>query len=432
MRRTNEGRAEFNQEYRIRTAKGEVRWIDERNWVRRDKDGKITHYQGMMVDITDRKFMEEDRKKSLYLLMATLESTADGILAVDWNGKVMIFNSKFVEMWGVPDEVMATQDSNQIMASLMKLVKRPELLSIGIKDMNMAPLPHSNQIEFKDGRVFERYLHPQQIWDKVTGMVMSFRDITDLKKAEDKLRLHSAQLEKMVEEKTRQLRDTEKFAAIGETATMVGHDLRNPLQVIVNKLYLARLDIGDSGCADPGCKASMESTVRTLENQVSYMNKIVSDLQDYAKEPKIVPSAAVLEGIINSVLAMIKIPENVKVAVKGDVGMIISVDIDKMTRVLMNLSSNAIQAMPEGGTLTFTAERTKKAALISVSDTGMGISPENLDKIFIPLFTTKAKGMGFGLAIVKRLVEAHGGKISVESRAGKGTSFKIELPLEAF
>ena len=100
-----------------------------------------------------------------------------------------------------------------------------------------------------------------------------------------------------------------------------------------------------------------------------------------------------------------------------------------MRRVFTNLFTNAVQAMPDGGRLTITASKTEEEALISVQDTGVGISEENMGKLFQPLFTTKSKGQGFGLPVCKRIVEAHGGKITVESKVGKGSTFTVKIPL---
>jgi len=104
------------------------------------------------------------------------------------------------------------------------------------------------------------------------------------------------------------------------------------------------------------------------------------------------------------------------------------VDPALMKRVFTNLITNALQAMPDGGQVTVTASKRDEAALISVQDTGVGIPEENLPKLFHPLFTTKAKGQGFGLPVCKRLVEVHDGTISAKSRVGKGSTFTVEIP----
>jgi signal transduction histidine kinase len=100
-----------------------------------------------------------------------------------------------------------------------------------------------------------------------------------------------------------------------------------------------------------------------------------------------------------------------------------------MRRVFTNLVTNALQAMPEGGQLTITASQPEEVVLISVQDTGVGIPEEDLPKLFHPLYTTKAKGVGLGLAVCQRLVEAHGGSITVESQVGRGSTFTVKLPV---
>jgi signal transduction histidine kinase len=106
------------------------------------------------------------------------------------------------------------------------------------------------------------------------------------------------------------------------------------------------------------------------------------------------------------------------------------VDVDKMKRAFVNILKNSFEAMPEGGKLTIKSKKSGGKVEIAFADTGAGIPKETLERLFIPLFTTKARGMGFGLAICKRIIEAHGGKISVESTLGKGTTFTLIIPTE--
>jgi len=160
------------------------------------------------------------------------------------------------------------------------------------------------------------------------------------------------------------------------------------------------------------------------------MDKIVSDLQDYSKPMSVQPVLTKIRPLIEDTVSAISIPESVKVVIevaKGSNPAMLDPALTK--RVLTNLVINAVQAMPNGGLLSITASRKDSDFLLSVSDTGVGIPEENLEKIFRPLFTTKAKGQGFGLAVCKRIVEAHGGHILVESTVGKGSSFIIKIPV---
>jgi len=244
--------------------------------------------------------------------------------------------------------------------------------------------------------------------------------------------LYSDFLEELVEERTRELKEaqdsllkSQRLAVIGEAAAMVGHDLRNPLQSIVNILYLAQKKLGSSS------NKELENLLRTISEQVEYMNKIVSDLQDYSRPVKTKLIETDLQQLLNGTLSAIRVPEDVRVSVEIEEDMDfpkLLVDPQLMKRVFINLISNAIQAMPHGGHLRIKASETEDGALVSFQDTGVGISEESLDKMFQPLFTTKAKGQGLGLAVCRRLVEAHQGKITIESELGKGATFTIEIP----
>jgi len=224
-----------------------------------------------------------------------------------------------------------------------------------------------------------------------------------------------------IDEVTGKLAKSKRFAVIGEVAVMVAHDLRNPLQGITAATdYLAR-----DGMNDPLKKAK---AIDLVKRDVAYCEKIVSDLLDYSREPKIMPVETDVHNILSLSLAHIRVPENTKINDLTKTEPKIWVDRDMMTRAFDNIVQNAIDAMPLGGTLAVKSESSAESIRIVFADTGTGIAQDNLDKLFFPLFTTKAKGMGLGLSICKRIVDAHKGSISVESVEGKGTEIAIELP----
>jgi len=227
------------------------------------------------------------------------------------------------------------------------------------------------------------------------------------------------------------LRRSERMVVIGETAAMVGHDLRNPLQTMLTRLYLVKKGMNGSSQSrnEVATKLNLEKTLGEFERLIQYMNKIVSDLQDYAGPlaPTLVETN--LEHLVDNALSTITIPEIVRISVNVDPSVqSILLDSTLMTRVLTNLIMNAIQAMPNGGQVTITVSKTDENALISIRDTGGGISSENLKKIFTPLYTTKSKGMGLGLAVTERIVKAHGGTITVDSQVDSGTTFTVKIP----
>ena len=167
-----------------------------------------------------------------------------------------------------------------------------------------------------------------------------------------------------------------------------------------------------------------------IEENVDYISKIVADLQDYARSLKPNAEETDLKLIIDELLRKYSLPKNVKVIVKveSDVRKVVA-DSTFLKRILYNLVTNAVQAMPKGGKLTINAYKQSNDVVITVNDTGDGIPDHVKGKLFTPMFTTKAKGQGFGLAVIKRMTEALGGTVSFESEVGKGTTFRVCLPL---
>ena len=176
-------------------------------------------------------------------------------------------------------------------------------------------------------------------------------------------------------------------------------------------------------------KNNILESLANIENDINYINKIVQDLQDFTRTIKFVAKEIDLQTICEEVLLKIDIPNNVEATCKIETAAkVITSDPDALKRVLENLVTNAVQAMPDGGQLTIKGYEEAESIVVSVKDTGGGIPDSVKDKLFTPLFTTKAKGQGFGLAVVKRITKALGGTISFESQIGKGTAFFVRLP----
>jgi signal transduction histidine kinase len=216
----------------------------------------------------------------------------------------------------------------------------------------------------------------------------------------------------------------ERVNTIEELAAMIGHDLRNPLTGITSAMYYLRKKYG--ALMDEKGRGMLE----VIEKDIDYSNKIINDLLEYSKAIKLNLKETNPKSAVTETLSHVDFQKNVQLIDLTENTPTIKVDVDRMKRAFINLIKNAVDAMPDGGKLTITSEKANDKVKIAFADTGMGISEENLKKLFGPLFTTKAKGMGLGLAICKRVVEAHGGTISVESVVGKGTVFTIIIPTE--
>jgi signal transduction histidine kinase len=251
--------------------------------------------------------------------------------------------------------------------------------------------------------------------------------LAERKVMSEQLEQYGKRLELLVEKKTMQLRDAERLAAIGETAGMVGHDIRNPLQAVVSELYLQRQEV--TALPDGEAKLSLQESIRNIETNLYYIDKIVADLQDYSRPIVPLKQKIEIEKIIEHALTIVSIPDNIKILISLDKELpMIEADAVMMRRIISNLIQNAVQAMPKGGELSISARHKDYQVLISIGDTGEGMSMEAQGKIFTPLFTTKSKGQGFGLAVVKRLTEAQGGTVNYQTQQGKGTTFTIQLP----
>jgi len=247
------------------------------------------------------------------------------------------------------------------------------------------------------------------------------RSMAERKRMEKELREHTERLEYLVEKRTGELQEAERMAAIGELAAMVGHDLRNPLTGIMGATYFLKKKYTSINDSDT------DKMLDIIERNVEYSNKIIKDLLDYSKKIQPGLHRMSLIGILGDALESFEIPENIVVDQTELSRMEVEVDPQMMKRVFINMLSNAVDAMPEGGHIRIESHEKGDKLEISLTDTGKGIPEDVFKHIWKPLFTTKAKGMGFGLSICKRLVECQGGSIDVESVEGKGTTFTISL-----
>jgi signal transduction histidine kinase len=220
-----------------------------------------------------------------------------------------------------------------------------------------------------------------------------------------------------------EIRRSERFSTIGQLAAMVGHDLRNPLTAITNAVYYLKMKI------NPGENEKINKMFEIIDEEVKYANKIINDLLDFSRVRKPEFRKVDLVSLIRYSIDNTEIPSNIKVKTEFDQVPQIEADSEDLKRIFVNVIHNAVQAMPKGGTLTVSVKKTNGHVELKFSDTGVGISKENMKKLFTPLFTTKAKGIGLGLCICKNIVEAYNGKIEVETEVGKGTTLILKLPI---
>ena len=390
---------------------------------------------GIVTDITDQKRTQRALAESEEKFRTIVENSNDVIMLNASDGDVSYISPSCTNMLGyTPDELdgkipsIFHPDDLKKVKTIFEKNARGEKCSgveyrIITKEGNTKWVSHSGSPIRENGKV------------KLVASIV--RDVTErkqleatLRASEERLREYSQRLEEMVEQRTEQLKQTqsklvtsERLAAIGELAGMVGHDLRNPLTSIKGAAYFLKTKYMNK--LDPPGKEML----LTIDRSIDYSNKIINDLLDYSRNIKLELSETTLKQLLQSALALVEIPNDIKIVDASADTTKVTVDVAKMNRVFVNLIKNAFEAMPNGGELVLASNETIDGWEISFEDTGEGISEDALEKLWTPLFTTKARGMGFGLPICKRIVDAHGGKIAVQSAAGKGTLFIIKVPV---
>ena len=389
-----------------------------------------TKFNVVQIDRKNEQALAESEEKYHHLFQHMLNGFAYCKIVVDEKGEPADFvyieiNDAFERLTGLKKEEVVGKKVTEAIPGIK--VEHPELFEI-FSRVASSGIPES----------FEIFLKPLNIWLSISvyspkrGFFATvFENTTEQKHYEKKIQEYSEGLEFTVNARTQELTDTsqrlaktERFAAIGELAGMVGHDLRNPLTAIKNAVYYLDRKQGTS------MDAKTKEMFKVINSSVEHANKIIDNLLEYSKEITLEIEETTPKSLLDYILLMVEIPSRIKILDRAQHEPTIWVDSNKMERVFINLIKNAIDAMPEKGVLEIRSRQVGESVEFTFTDTGVGMSEQSQARTFTPLFTTKAQGMGFGLAICKRLVEAHGGKIEVESVLGKGTIFTVTLPIE--
>jgi PAS domain S-box-containing protein len=406
------------------------------------EDKVVERTAALTAEIAERKRAEEALDRERRLLRMVIDNVPDQIFAHDRHGGFIFNNRSDALTLGVSDpETLAGKNlkdflppefAARIQAENQQIIESGQPL-INWEESSIAP----------DGK--RRWtLTTKVLWHdslgQVLGLVGITRDITERKQAEQAQAEYSARLEADVAQRTQELRDAqeqlvrqEKLAVLGQLASGVAHELRNPLGVIANAVYFLK-------AVQPNADAAILDYLGIISAEVNNADKIVTDLLDFARIKGVARETTRLAALIEDVLQKYPPAANIAVAIEcPDPLPPLFVDPRQIEQVLTNLVINACQAMPQGGALTLRAEVVGEPmsagpepsfVALQVADTGTGISPENMKKLFEPLFTTKAKGIGLGLAVSKKLIEANGGKFEVLSEPGRGSTFTIFLPVK--
>ncbi|MCG7852177.1 MAG: PAS domain S-box protein [Methanosarcinaceae archaeon] len=394
------------------------------------EDGKFIAGIGIFRDISKRKYVEETLRSSEERLKILFEKAPDAYYLNDFKGNLIDGNRAAEKITGYKKEELLGKSFLKLkLLSLGQIAKAVKLLAKNIS--GKATGPDEFILQRKDGSQVpvEINTQPVKIGGKrvVLGLV---RDITKQKLAEELLREYTENLEKIVGERTRELREVqeelmrkERLAILGKLAGGISHELRTPLGTIMNAVYFLNMAVENP---EPEVKEMLE----VIENEISISNRIITGMLDFARPKEAKKQEVDVNSLLQETLSRIHIPKNIEVErfIDEKLPQIIS-DQVQTGQIFVNIIQNGFQAMPDGGKLVVESKAAESdKVVISFLDTGIGISEENLKKLFEPLFSTKPFGTGLGLALVKMLIERNGGTILVESKVGEGSTFTVTFP----
>lgn len=370
---------------------------------------KLGNGLGMIVsDVTEHKMREQAIQDAREYAENIIDTVNDPLLVLDGDLRVTSAGRSFYQDFKVTPEETVGQFIYDLGNRQWDIPRLRELLEdilpknsvIDHFEVEHDFLSIGRRVMLINGRqVYSRF-------DLSKRVLLCLEDITERKRIEE------------------QLRRSEKLAVLGQLAGGVGHELRNPPGAIKNAAYFLNMVLEQP-------KPEVKETLEILDKEVASCEHIISSLLDFARQKPPTRRKIEIEDIIQRTLSHIRVPEKVEIVSQLDRALPpILVDPDQLSQVFDNIILNAIQAMPEGGKLVIKSSLPEPNwVAISFTDSGAGIPPEAMKRLFEPLFTTKAKGIGLGLPIVKALVEGHGGTIAVQSELGKGSIFTVKLPI---
>ena len=343
-------------------------------------------------------FSQLAREKGFF--EAVFDSLAEGIIVTNPEGRISYLNQAATELLGVPQET-----------ALGLLLRRylPDLKWDA--DGNGQPRAFSREIEVFYPKQRYLHLHALPLTAAGGGTVLILRDVTGARK------------------QTADTIATERNEAVSLLAAGVAHEIGNPLNSLNIHLQLLDREARD---LPPDKRASFKESVRVAKDEVARLDKIITDFLRAARPTPPRMTLESLNAVIEDTLQFMS-AEIQSAGVTAEANLSrglprVWLDHDQMKQVFINLIKNALQAMKPGGKLTVATERTEEFVMVIVTDTGAGIPPNLIGKIFEPYESTKQGGSGLGLMIVRRIVQQHGGGIDVDSVVGKGTVFRVRLP----
>ena len=407
-------------ELRWRQRDGNILHILLTSIVRYDVKGNILGYEGIVVDQTRRKKHETEIKEAHDFLDKIISCSPNAIMVMDMEGIISLWNQVAEDVFGVKSEQvvgkMSIQQifSNKVAKNVTEMMKDEKFGGKG--KLNSYPLNFKRE----DGELVEGNLSASIIYDGNGNELASVAIFVDLKER--------LQTERELSAARQHLLQSEKLAAMGRLTSQIAHELNNPLFGIMNTLELMKTEIPPENKR----RRLLDMSLSEIERLAEMLKKMLSFSKPDQAERQAIDINVVIDELMllyekrfreNSIKVMIDLAEKP--------GLIFA-SKDQLRQVFINLFSNAMYAMPDGGNLEITTKVVPKKLFIIVKDTGTGIKPEHIKKIFDSFFTTKTEsvqGVGLGLSVCYGFIKDHGGEIIVESEEGQWTRFSIMLPL---
>ena len=405
------------REYRLKLKDGTVVYIETVATVI-DYNGK----KSILVfirDISSRKAMEINLSKSEERFRNLIEIDPDGIVTMDLHGKITYVNKSFLKITGFDESEIL--EKNFLKLGTLRMSDLPEFLSLFANFLvNKGKLEKSIEFPFKKKNgsegTAEAMARLLETKDGKKEVLIVARDISDRKKNEVELHQYSKHLEKTIIDRNQELINSEKFIAIGRSASMAGHDLRGTLNTIQNATYLMK--------SKP---EKTEEMIKIINKSVELSVKMLEEIKEKARESPIDFSEVNFDEYVYETINGVVNPPNISFNFMLYSKSKTLIDKYKMNRVLDNLIRNSIDAMPNGGEITIETNSNGGDIFLTIRDQGNGIPANIMKSLFKPFNTSKPDGTGLGLAFCKRVVEVHNGKISVKTSEGQGTEFTITL-----
>jgi PAS domain S-box-containing protein len=388
---------------------------------RYDRQGNIIGYEGLNVDLTQRKLMEKELREAYDFMNKIVQSSPNAITATDMKGNILIWNQGAEETLGYKaSDVIGKMNIRKIYPEgvarkVMQMLKSDRSGEIG--RLNSYPMVYVR----RDDEIVEGNLSASIIYDANGNEIASVGSFVDLR---DRL-----QMERALRDTQEQLLQSEKLAAMGRLTSQIAHELNNPLYGIMNTLELLKTEIPADNKRRKILEMALSETIRLSD----LLRKMLSFSKPDQEERHPVDLNPVLDEILLLHEKQLKENDiNIEVTFAEDLGLAIA-SKNQLRQVFLNMVANARDAMPEGGTLSVVTGSDSDKVFVEISDTGIGIREEHLDKIFDSFFTTKGevKGVGLGLSVCFGFIKDHGGDIKVKSEVGEGTTFTISLPVHA-